>query len=108
MLNLLRNRSHCAKFQGVVSFFAFINTSDIQGYGLGPTDSVIAISDLWPISKCNRIFKYAYDCYLAVPASSITITEIELEHINLQATAVSLLRYYSRATGVTSLNPLFL
>ena len=37
---------------------------------LGPMDFVIAISDLKPINKCNRIFKYADDCYLAVLASS--------------------------------------
>ena len=50
--------------------------------GLAHTDFVIAFSGLRPINKCNRIFKYADDCDLAVPASSITTTEIELEHIN--------------------------
>ena len=45
---------------------------------------------LIPVNKCNRILKYADDCYLAVPASSITTTEIELEHISVWAQSCNL------------------
>jgi len=85
IMNLLQNRSHCTKFRGEISLFVRINASIIQGSGLGPVDFVVAISDLKPINNFNRIFKYADDCYLAVPASGISTTQMELEHISLWA-----------------------
>src|SRR5688572_24998906 len=51
-----------------------INASLVQGFGLGPTDFVIAISSLKPKYSGNRLTKYAYDSYLLVPASRIDST----------------------------------
>jgi len=90
ILNILHNRSHYTKFRGETSPSAQINASIIQGSGLGPINFVVVISDLKPINKCNRIFKYADDCYLAVPASGISTTEMELQHISAWALSCNL------------------
>jgi len=105
ILNLLHNRSHCTRFNGVISSLARINASIIQGSGLGPMDFVVAISDLKPVNKCNRIFKYADDCYLAVPASSITTTEIELQHISVWAQSCNLKLNSSKSCEIIFTRP---
>ena len=105
ILNLLHNRSHCTKFRGVISSLARINASIIQGSCLGLMDFVVAISKLKSINRCNRIFKYADDCYLAVPASGITTTEMELEHISVWAQSCNLKLNSSKSSEVISTRP---
>src|SRR5688572_30950492 len=51
------------------------------------------------------IFKYADDCYLAVPASSITTTEIELEHISVWAQSCNLKLNSSKSCEIIFTRP---
>lgn len=81
VLSLLSNRVHCTKFCGIISSFKCINCSMVQGSGLGPIHFLACISGLKLLHAGNRLFKYADDCYLVIPASNITTTDSELAHI---------------------------
>ena len=48
---------------------------------LGPVNFLSLISRLKLLYAGNRIFKYADDCCLMIPASNIDTTDAELEHI---------------------------
>jgi len=72
---------HCTKFCGIISSYKHINASIIQGSGLGPVNFLSLISRLKLLYAGNRIFKYADDCCLVIPASNIDTTDAELEHI---------------------------
>jgi len=48
-----------------------VKASVIQGSGLGPASFTITAADLCPVRAENRIFKFADDTYLVVPASNI-------------------------------------
>ena len=55
----------------------------MQGSAIGPAAYVVCASDLQPKSPINRLFKYADDSYLLVPASNIGTVKEELDHIVL-------------------------
>jgi hypothetical protein len=105
ILNLLHNRSHCTKFRGETSSLAHITASFIQGSGLGPIAFVVAIAGLKPINECNRIFKYADDCNLVVPASGIDTTEMELDNINTWASSCNLSLNTSKSKEIIFTRP---
>ena len=81
MLSVLSNRVHCTKFCSIISSFKCINCSMVQRSGLGPIHFLACISGLKLLHAGNRLFKYADDCYLVIPASNITTTDSELSHI---------------------------
>jgi len=85
VLAMLLNRVHCTKFCGIISCYKRINASIIQGSGLGPGNFLTTISGLKLLHPGNRLFKYADDCYLIIPASNIATTDSELDHIALWA-----------------------
>jgi len=53
-----------------ISAVAVIHASVIQGSALGPASYIVIVTaaDLHPIHEQNRIFKFADDTYLIVPA----------------------------------------
>ena len=81
VIALLYRRVHCTKFCGIISSYKSINASFVQGSGLGPSNFLITISGLKALHVGNRLFKYADDCYLVIPASGISTTESELANI---------------------------
>jgi len=57
----------------------------IQGSGLGPASYVVTAADLYPCTTGNRIFKYADDSYLVVPAANSSTRCQEIEQIGVWA-----------------------
>ena len=90
ILALLKNRSHCTKFNGNVSNYTNINASIIQGSGMGPSNFITVISKLIVQHKLNRLLKYADDSYLLIPASNISTTSMELASIEAWASSCNL------------------
>src|SRR6218665_455847 len=78
IVEYLEGRSYRTKFGGVVSAEEFINASFVQGPGTGPVNFVVTISKLKLRHAANRLFKYADDGYLIVPASSASTIQSEL------------------------------
>ena len=75
-----------------------INSSIIQGSGLGPALFVINAHDLHPIYPTNLMFKYADDTYLIIPSNNSHLISEELaqwagEH-NLRLNVCQILDYY--------------
>ena len=66
--NFYQNRSHSIKYDGLVSTVAEVLASFIQGSALGPASYIVTAADLHPVHTGNRIFKFADDTYLVVPA----------------------------------------
>ena len=66
--NFYQDRSHSTKYDGLVSTVAGVLASVIQGSALGPASHIVAATDLHPVHVGNRIFKFADDTYLVVPA----------------------------------------
>ena len=65
-----------------VQCYAFvIIASVVQGSSIGPVSYVINASDLRTICPMNKLFKYADDTYLVVPASKSSTIESELQSI---------------------------
>jgi len=77
------NRYHCTRYAGHLSTVADIEASVIQGSGLGPASYVVTAADLHPCTIGNRIFKYADDTYLVVPATNSSTPCLETEQNNL-------------------------
>ena len=63
-IDYLTDRQHCTRVGGVVSPPAVINSSIVQGSGIGPTAYVLDASDLHPISPGSSFCKYADDTYI--------------------------------------------
>ena len=72
------NRSHCTKFNGLISDITTINASIIQGSGIGPIAYVFNASDLKPLHTVNKIGKYADDTYLLVGSKNSNSIQSEL------------------------------
>ena len=66
-----------------ISEFLAISASIIQGTGIGPVavSYVVYASDLKAIFLFNKLFKYADDTYLIVPASQSHTIQNELHAI---------------------------
>jgi len=77
----LGSRQHCTKLDGNTSNLLPINSSLIQGSGIGPISFVLNSSDLHPRNRANVFSKYADDTYLIVPSSSSHTIPEELESI---------------------------
>ena len=69
LLEYFSKRRHCTRVMDIISGFLAINASIVQGSSIGPVSYVINASDLRTICLTNKLFKYADDTYLVVPAS---------------------------------------
>ena len=83
--NFLDEHSHCARYAGQCSSVAEVKASIIQGSGLGPALYTVTTADLHPVTPGNRLFKYADDTYLVVPASNTSSCLDEIVHIEAWA-----------------------
>jgi hypothetical protein len=70
IISYLTGRSQVLKCDGRLSAVAEINTSIVQGSGIGPVLYVVMESDLRTLSAMNILMKYADDTNLLVPANS--------------------------------------
>ena len=102
LIDFLQGRSHSTRYGGRQSEPTPINSSVVQGSGVGPSDFVVNASDLQPVHQQNKIVKYADDTYLIVPASMRPTLTTELDaietwatHNHLKLNAISLGRWCS-------------
>jgi len=95
--DFFHNRFHCTKFAGQQSSVVQIHASVVQGSGLGPASYIITAADLHPTIAGNRIFKYADDTYLVVPAINSCTRQYEIEHIQSWATNNNLKMNHSKS-----------
>ena len=79
------DRHHSTRYAGQTSTVADIKASVIQGSGLGPAAFLVTAADLHPLTNGNRMFKYADDTYLLVPAANSSTGRLEVEHIGAWA-----------------------
>ena len=68
IISYLSVRSQILKCEGQLSANAEINTSIVQGSGIGPMLFVVMESDLSTMSSVNILLKYADDTSLLVPS----------------------------------------
>src|ERR1700743_95703 len=57
------------------------NAGVVQGSAIGPAAYVVCASDLQPYCAFNKLFKYADDSYLLVPASNLHSVQQEFDHL---------------------------
>ena len=67
-----------------------INSSVIQGSGIGPASYSVNASDLRPCTDGNDIVKFADDFDLVIPASNIDSRSAELRHVEVWSVANNL------------------
>ena len=91
------SRHHCTRYAGQCSTVAEIKASVIQGSGVGPSSYIITAGDLHPITPGNRLFKFADDTYLVVPAVNTNTRTMEIGHIRAWAAANNLARNCSKS-----------
>lgn len=80
--HFLTDRQHLVNHNGENTTSLTINSSIIQGSGIGPVLYIINASDLHPINSLNIMFKYADDTYLLVPSVNSHLIPLELNHIS--------------------------
>ncbi len=90
LVQFLTNRSHSTSFRGILSPTLTINSSIVQGSGLGPVVYTIAAAGLKPKNPPNLSPKYADDTYLLIPASSDHTADSEVAHITEWAALANL------------------
>jgi len=73
--------SLCTKFLNTISEFADIQTSVIQGSGLGPASFIVTASDIQPVYAGNVIIKFAGDTYIIVPAVNSNTATSEISQV---------------------------
>jgi len=81
LLEFLSDRLHETKFNGLHSHRLSINSSIIQGSGVGPVLFVFNAYDLHPVYPTNLMLKYADDTYLIIPSSNSHLIPEELAHV---------------------------
>ena len=84
LINFFSSRSHCTKFDGVVSNLASIEASVVQGSALVPVSFVINACDLHPIRPANSLFKFTAT-HLIISADLSYTCVTELAHIEAWA-----------------------
>ena len=90
LLDFFGERQHCTRFNSQISTLLPISASVVQGSALGPVAFIINASDLHTVSDSNKLFKYADDIYMLVPASNSASIPLELSHISNWASANNL------------------
>ena len=89
-VNIFAAMKYQTKAGNVKSTFRAINTSIIQGSGIGPASYVFTACDLRVLFSSNILLKYADDTYLIVPAPNSALIQQELDHVSQWANANNL------------------
>jgi hypothetical protein len=105
LLDYFSNRRHCTRFMNTISEFLTICASIIQGTGIGPVSYVVNASDLKAIHLLNKLFKYADDTYLIVPASQSNTIEQELKAIEGWSVDNNLMLNSKKSTEIVIYKP---
>ena len=82
LCSFLTGRTHCTKWGGSASCSQQFNAGVVQGSAVGPAAYILYASELQPKYASNKLFKYADDSYLLVPASSVHTVPDEMENIS--------------------------
>ena len=69
IMDFFEEHHHCTRYAGHCSSVTEVKASVIKGSG-GPVSYIVTAADLYPVTAGNRIFKYADDTYLVVPAAN--------------------------------------
>src|SRR3989442_5080618 len=85
VISFLSDRSHCTKRGNVTSNSKSFNAGVVQGSALGPAIFILCASGLQPSLCMNRMFKYADDTYLLIPASMTYSVPLKLDNITFWA-----------------------
>jgi hypothetical protein len=85
IISFLTDRSHCTKLGNTTSSSKPFNAGVVQGSALGPATYILCASGLQPHHCLNRMFKYADDTYLLIPASMSYSVPLELDNITFWA-----------------------
>jgi hypothetical protein len=83
LCSFVGGRVHCTKFNGSLSSSSCFNAGVVQGSAIGPAAYVLCASELQPKFATNKLFKYADDSYLIVPASNVHTVKEEIANISL-------------------------
>ena len=81
VISFLSDRSHCTKQGNRTSNSKTFNAGVVQGSALGPATYILCASGLQPSNHKNRMFKYADDTYLLIPASMTDSVPLELDNV---------------------------
>jgi len=80
------DRYHCTRYAGKCSLVTEIKAIVIQESGLCPVSyNIVTAADLHRLFTGNRIFKFADDTYLVVPAVNSSLQLQEITHIQAWA-----------------------
>ena len=105
LLEYFSKRRHCTRVMDIISGFLVINASIVQGSSIGPVSYVINASDLRSICLMNKLFKYADDMYLVVPASKSDTIESELQSIASWSESNNLTLNTNKSTEIVIYKP---
>src|SRR5664279_1259233 len=105
MVNFFAGHSHCTRLGQDISDYRDISASVIQGSAIGPASFVVNAADLRPLTKENRLMKYADDTYLIVPAMNAASCTKELDNIQSWATANNLTLNRAKSKLIIFANP---
>ena len=98
--HFLSDRQHLVNYNGENTASLTINSSIIQGSGIGPVLYIISASDLHPIGSLNIMFKYADDTYLLVPSVNAHLIPHELQQVSEQAASNNLNLNISKSSEI--------
>jgi len=105
LVDFFSNRQHLTKHNQEISASLSINSSVIQGSGMGPVMYIINASDLHPICPLNIILKYADDTYLIVPSVNSHLIHSEMQHIGFWAESNNLKLNVSKSAEIIFTSP---
>ena len=88
--NFFSEHYHSTNYAGEYSAVAEVKASVIQGSAIGPASYTVTASDLRPAIHGNRMFKFADDTYLVIPAVNCSTCTAEVKHIETWATTNNL------------------
>ena len=88
--NFFSEHYHCTNYAGEYSAVAEVKASVIQDSAIGPASYSVTASDLRPAIDGNRMFKFADDTYLVIPAVNCSTCTAEVKHIETWATTNNL------------------
>ena len=99
------SHEHCTVFDNSVSSFRSVNSSVIQGSSLGPSSYAVAGSDLRPCVIGNKMFKFADDFDMIIPACNVDSRAVELQHVEEWSTANNLRLNCSKSREIVFYKP---
>jgi len=107
LIDFFSNRQHLTKHNQEKSPILSINSSVVQGSGMGPVMYIVNASDLHPTCPLNIMLKYADDTYLIVPSVNSHLLHSEIQHICDWAESNNLKLNVSKSTEIIFTSPHF-